>query len=262
MVKLTYNKLKMYIIPKIFQQFPELIAVESNRKGGVSKAPFSSLNLGLHTEDTPESVTQNRKLFFDNLGIKMSRVTQSYQVHKDKILKVTRSKVYEGYDALITENSNTFLSVTVADCTPILIYDAKNKAVAAVHAGWKGTVLDITAKTIQRMREEFKTNPKDCYVYVGTCIDENSFEVGEDVAAMFTYDLKRLDKSGRKPKFYVDLKKANVTQLLKCGVPENQIEVSSFSTVLDNDTYFSHRKEKGKTGRMIALIGVKKDKVA
>lgn len=252
----------MYIIPKIFQQFPELIAVESNRKGGVSKAPFSSLNLGLHTEDTPESVTQNRKLFFDNLGIKMSRVTQSYQVHKDKILKVTRSKVYEGYDALITENSNTFLSVTVADCTPILIYDAKNKAVAAVHAGWKGTVLDITAKTIQRMREEFKTNPKDCYVYVGTCIDENSFEVGEDVAAMFTYDLKRLDKSGRKPKFYVDLKKANVTQLLKCGVPENQIEVSSFSTVLDNDTYFSHRKEKGKTGRMIALIGVKKDKVA
>ena len=262
MVKLTYNKLKMYIIPKIFQQFPELIAVESNRKGGVSKAPFSSLNLGLHTEDTPESVTHNRKLFFDNLGIKMSRVTQSYQVHKDKILKVTRSKVYEGYDALITENSNTFLSVTVADCTPILIYDAKNKAVAAVHAGWKGTVLDITAKTIQRMREEFKTNPKDCYVYVGTCIDENSFEVGEDVAAMFTYDLKRLDKSGRKPKFYVDLKKANVTQLLKCGVPENQIEVSSFSTVLDNDTYFSHRKEKGKTGRMIALIGVKKDKVA
>ena len=262
MIKLTYNKLKMYIIPKIFQQFPELIAVESNRKGGVSKAPFSSLNLGLNTEDTPESVTQNRKLFFESLGIKMSRVTQSYQVHKDKILKVTRSKVYEGYDALITENSNTFLSVTVADCTPILIYDAKNQAVAAVHAGWKGTVLDITAKTVQRMRDEFKTNPKDCYVYVGTCIDENSFEVGEDVAAMFTYDVKRLDKSGRKPKFYVDLKKANVTQLLKCGVPENQIEVSSFSTVLNNDTYFSHRKEKGKTGRMIALIGVKKDKVA
>ncbi len=252
----------MYIIPKIFQQFPELIAVESNRKGGVSKAPFSSLNLGLHTDDKPENILENRKIFFENLGIKMSRVTQSEQVHKDKILKVTRSKVYEGYDALITENSNTFLTVTVADCTPILIYDAKNQAVAAVHAGWKGTVLDITAKTIQRMREEFKTNPKDCYVYVGTCIDENSFEVGEDVAAMFTYDLKRLDKSGRKPKFYVDLKKANVTQLLKCGVPENQIEVSPFSTVLDNDAYFSHRKEKGKTGRMIAMIGVKKDKVA
>ena len=252
----------MYIIPKIFQQFPELVAVESNRKGGVSKAPFSSLNLGLNTDDCPENVLENRKLFFEKLGIKMSRVTQSYQVHKDKILKVTRSKVYEGYDALITENSNTFLSVTVADCTPILIYDAKNQAVAAVHAGWKGTVLDITAKTIQKMREEFKTNPKDCYVYVGTCIDENSFEVGEDVAAMFTYDLKRLDKSGRKPKFYVDLKKANVTQLIKCGVPENQIEVSPFSTVLDNDAYFSHRKEKGKTGRMIAIIGVKKDKVA
>jgi len=252
----------MYIIPKIFQQFPELIAVESNRKGGVSKMPYSSLNLGLNTDDKPENILENRKRFFERLGIKMSRVTQSNQVHKDKILKVTRSKIYEGYDALITENSNTFLSVAVADCTPILVYDAKNQAVAAIHAGWKGTVLDITAKTIQKMTQDFKTNPKDCYVYVGTCIDENSFEVGEDVAAMFTYDVKRLDKIGRKPKFFVDLKKANLMQLLKCGVPENQIEVSPFSTVLNNDFYFSHRKEKGLTGRIIVMIGVKKDKVA
>lgn len=252
----------MYIIPKIFQQFPELVAVESNRKGGVSKMPYSSLNLGFNTDDKPENILENRRRFFERLGIKMSRVTQSYQPHKDKILKVTRSRVYEGYDALITENANTFLSVTVADCTPILIYDAKNQAVAAIHAGWKGTVLDITAKTLQRMTDEFKTNPQDCYVYVGTCIDENSYEVGEDVAALFAYDLKRLDKTGRKPKFFVDLKKANVTQLLKCGVPENQIEVSPYSTVLDNDSYFSYRKEKGKTGRMIVLIGVKKDKVA
>jgi len=252
----------MYIIPKIFQQFPELIAVESNRKGGVSKMPYSSLNLGLNTDDKPENILENRKRFFERLGIKMSRVTQSNQVHKDKILKVTRSKIYEGYDALITENSNTFLSVAVADCTPILVYDAKNQAVAAIHAGWKGTVLDITAKTIQKMTQDCKTNPKDCYVYVGTCIDENSFEVGEDVAAMFTYDVKRLDKTGRKPKFFVDLKKANLMQLLKCGVPENQIEVSPFSTVLNNDFYFSHRKEKGLTGRIIVMIGVKKDKVA
>ena len=248
----------MYIIPKIFQQFPELIAVESNRKGGVSKAPFSSLNLGLNTDDKPENILENRKIFFENLGIKISRVTQSYQVHKDKILKVTRSKVYEGYDALITENSNTFLSVTVADCTPILIYDAKNQAVAAIHAGWKGTVADITAKTIQMMQAEFNTNPADCFAYVGTCIDESSFEVGEKVAELFGYEFKKLVKTGKKVKFFVDLKKANAAQLMKCGVPENQIEISSFSTVLDNYDYFSHRKEKGKTGRMMALIGLKK----
>jgi polyphenol oxidase len=248
----------MYIIPKIFQQFPELIAVESTRKGGVSKVPYSSLNLGLFTEDKADNVEENRKRFFDSLGIKASRVAHSYQVHKDQILKVTRCKAYEGYDALITENKNSFMSVTVADCTPVLIYDAKNQAVAAIHAGWKGTVADITAKTIQRMQIEFKTNPKDCYVYVGTCIDESSFEVGEEVAERFAIDFKRLDKSGRKPKFYVDLKKANVAQLVKCGVPENQIEVSPYSTVLDYSEYFSHRKEKGKTGRMMALIGVRK----
>jgi polyphenol oxidase len=248
----------MYVIPKIFQQFPELIAVESTRKGGVSKVPYSSLNLGLFTNDKPENVEENRKRFFDSLGIKASRVAHSYQVHKDQILKVTRCKAYEGYDALITENKNSFMSVTVADCTPVLIYDAKNQAVAAIHAGWKGTVADITAKTIQRMQVEFKTNPKDCYVYVGTCIDGSSFEVGEEVAEKFAYEFKRLDKSGRKPKFYVDLKKANVAQLVKCGVPESQIEVSPFSTVLDNKEYFSHRKEKGKTGRMMALIGIRK----
>jgi polyphenol oxidase len=83
-------------------------------------------------------------------------------------------------------------------------------------------------------------------------------EVGEEVAEQFAYEFKRLDMSGRKPKFYIDLKKANVAQLVKCGVPENQIEVSPFSTVLNNNEYFSHRKEKGKTGRMMALIGIRK----
>jgi len=139
-----------------------------------------------------------------------------------------------------------------------LIYDAKNKAVAAVHAGWKGTVADITAKTIQMMQVEFNTKPSDCYAYVGTCIDEKSFEVGEKVAELFAYEFKSIVKSGRKVKFFVDLKKANAAQLIKCGVPESQIEISNFSTVLNNNDYFSHRKEKGKTGRMMALIGVRK----
>ena len=248
----------MYTIPKIFQQFPELIAIESNRHDGISKVPYNSLNLGLFTEDKPENVQENRTHLFESLGIKSSRVAHSYQIHRDKILKVTRCKAYEGYDALITMNKNSFMSVTIADCTPILIYDAKNQAVAAVHAGWKGTVADITAKTIQMMQVEFNTNPADCYAYVGTCIDESCFEVGEKVAELFSYEFKKLIRTGKKVKFYVDLKKANAAQLMKCGVPKNQIEISNFSTVLDNKDYFSHRKEKGKTGRMIALIGVRK----
>ncbi|MDZ7899050.1 MAG: peptidoglycan editing factor PgeF [Arcicella sp.] len=248
----------MYTVPKIFQQFSELIAVESNRHGGISKAPYTSLNLGLFTEDKPENVQENRSRFFESLGIKSSRVAHSYQIHRDKILKVTRCKAYEGYDALISSNKNSFMSVTIADCVPVLVYDAKNQAVAAIHAGWKGTVADITAKTIQMMQVEFNTNPADCYAYIGTCIDESSFEVDEKVAETFAYEFKTLVKNGRKRKFFVDLKKANAAQLMKCGVPENQIEISKFSTVLDNQDYFSHRKEKGKTGRMMALIGVRK----
>ncbi len=245
----------MFCIPKIFQQFPELIAAESTRHGGVSDFPFSSLNLGIYSGDSPEAVQENRKRFFGSLGIDLAEVCFSYQIHEDKIWVAQKPENLEGYDAFITNQPNIFVCVTVADCTPVLIYDAKNQVVASVHAGWKGTVLAISGKTLQKMQETFGTNPADCYAYVGICIDECSFEVGDEVANHFGENFKRFDEE--KGKFFVDLKRANQHQLITLGVPENQIEISEFSTVLHNENYFSHRKEKGKTGRMLAVIGVR-----
>lgn len=246
----------MYNIPKIFEQFPDLLALETTRHGGLSQKPYASLNLGFNSGDDLELVTQNRKLLYDRLGIREKRVIYSNQIHKDHILVATRCGAYDGYDALITQNKNAYLNITVADCTPILIYDPVEKVVAAIHAGWKGTVAQLVAKTIQRMERTFKTKAKNCFAYVGTCIDERSFEVDIDVAQEFTYPFKRYD--AHKKKFFVDLKGANKAQLLNSGIPENQIEVSPYSTVLHNQDFFSYRKEKGKTGRMIALIGMKK----
>jgi len=244
----------VYRFPTIFQQFKVITAAESTRHGGVSIAPYTSLNLGLHTEDDPESIIENRKRFFTALNIDLPQVAYSHQIHSDQILNVENSGSYEGYDALITNRTKTFLSVTVADCTPVLIFDPHQKAVAAIHAGWRGTVAEIVRKTLMEMQTQFRTKPEHCFAYVGTCIDECSFEVDADVADHFATAYKRWDKE--RSKFFIDLKQANRQQLLDSGVPESQIEISSFSTFLNNEDYFSYRKEGGQSGRMLAVIGL------
>lgn len=257
-IKAAPQKTKMSLSfrkPTIFQAFSELITGESTRHGGVSQVPFASLNLGRSSGDILENVIENRKRFFGSLGIDLSEITLSHQVHGTEILVAQQPGNYEGYDAIITNQSNIFVAVSVADCTPILIYDTKNQVVAAIHAGWRGTVKQIVLNTLQRMEAIFGTNSQDCFAYVGTCIDECSFEVGDEVAVEFSNQFKRFD--GTRQKYFIDLKTANVAQLLAFGVPNSQIEISTFSTVLNNEDYFSHRLEKGKTGRMMAVIGVR-----
>jgi YfiH family protein len=248
------NNKPLYRIPEIFTDFTHLIAGESTRHGGVSPAPYNSLNLGGATKDEPENVTENNKRFFSSLNIEFEKVAKSHQVHGAEILKVTTARRYEGYDSLITNIPEIYLAVTIADCTPVLIYDPVRKAVAAIHAGWRGTVQEIVFKTVMALQNEYGSDPQDCLAYVGTCIDECSFEVGEEVADHFISDFKRWDN--QKNKFFVDLKQANKDQLLRAGIKPENIEVSPFSTVLNNDDYFSYRYENGLTGRMLVTIGL------
>lgn len=244
-----------FYVSKWQSEFPGLVMLESRRVGGVSSFPYDSLNLGLNTQDDIKSVERNRSLFFSQLGISVHQVAGGLQVHQDSILKVEHGGYYNGYDAFITNRKDIFLSVGIADCTPILIYDPQNQAVGAVHAGWRGTLANIVSKTLQAMQEAYGTQAKDCYAFVGTCIDTEHFEVGEDVAAQFDPAFVHYFSENGKP--HVDLKSANTAQLINEGVPANQIEVSKFSTVLDNDQYFSFRKENGTTGRMLAVVGVR-----
>ena len=242
-------------IPSIFSPFNHLIAAESTRLGGVSSPPFSSLNLGINTQDSFENVQGNRAIFFQQLGIEETQFASSFQVHGAEVQIVEKGGRTEGYDALVTNQPNVFVGVTVADCTPILIFDSKQLAVGAIHAGWRGTVAEIVRKTLTTMAETYGTQAKDCFAYVGTCIDECSFEVGEEVAEQFEAEFKRFDTGLNK--YFVDLKRANAAQLVAFGIPKNQIEISSFSTITHNDTFFSYRLEKGQTGRMLAVIGRK-----
>lgn len=249
--------LPLYKVPAVFSQFPELIAAESTRFGGVSVAPFASLNLGINTDDIPENVDENRRRFFKALGVEESEsgFASSLQVHGTDVLYAIEAGRYTGYDALITNKPGLLVGVTVADCVPVLIYDKANRAVAAIHAGWRGTVGRIVSKTLEAMQDHFGTKADECYAFVGTCIDECSFEVGPEVAEQFSVEFKRVDPQSAKD--CINLKGANRQQLIEFGIPELQIDVSAFSTVLHNDSYFSYRAENGQTGRMLAVIGVR-----
>lgn len=230
-----------------------LVAAESTRHGGVSQPPFESLNLGLSTTDDPQSIEKNRQIFFQSLGLTVEQSASAHQVHGEDVLLVEKPGRYDGFDALITAQPGIFLAVTVADCTPILVADPINRVVAGIHAGWKGTIAGLVHKTVLTMQAQYGSNPRHCLAYVGTCIDECSFEVDADVADHFSSVYKRWDTN--RQKFFIDLKAANRDYLLETGIPSSHIEVSPFSTVLHNDIYFSYRKEKGQTGRMINVIG-------
>lgn len=245
----------MIIKPNIFKQFSNVSAGQSTRLGGVSEAPYFSLNLGKSVGDQIENVEKNREIFFGELGFTKEKAVFSHQIHGIDILKVTEPDNYTGFDAQITNIPNICLAVSIADCTPILIYDAENKAIAAIHAGWRGTVGGIVAKTLIAMHESFGTIGRNCFAFIGACISKENFEVGNDVAENFTKEFKIFDSS--KNKYFVDLKAANKRQLLTFGVPESQIEVTEYCTFANNDMFFSHRKEKGLTGRMLAGIGIK-----
>lgn len=240
--------------PAIFRAFPGLIAAESTRHGGVSPAPYASLNLGLNTDDHPENIAENRRCFLAALRIPPGRLATSHQVHGNEVLLARQPGHWEGYDAIITGQKGIFVAVSTADCAPILVYDPVREAVAAIHAGWRGTASKVAGKALLAMQREFGTRPQDCLACIGACIGRDNYEVDENVARHFNAGHKREDKG--RGKWFVSLKKANKAQLLEGGIPEGQIEVSPYCTYAHNEDYFSHRKENGTTGRMLAVIGL------
>ncbi len=244
----------LYRRPMIFDPFNALTVAESTRRGGVSPAPYASLNLGFHTPDQPEHVRENRRRLLEALGWQLDQLAESHQVHGKEVLVVEAAGSYQGHDALVTNRPGILLGIKIADCTPILLFDPVRRVIGAAHAGWRGAAAGVVGRTLEVMAENFGVRPGDCFAYVGVCMDAASYEVDADVADHFPAAFKRWAEA--RGKFLLDLKGANRAQLRAAGLPEAQIEVSAFSTVLHNEDYFSHRKEKGRTGRQMALIGL------
>ncbi|HMP31095.1 MAG TPA: peptidoglycan editing factor PgeF [Saprospiraceae bacterium] len=241
------------ICPEIFKQFENVAAAQSTRLGGLP-SPFGAFNLGESVGDDPTVVAQNRTLFCESLGFDKQNLAKSKQVHGLEVLVVNNAGTYEGYDALITTQKGILLAVTIADCAPILLYDKDQKTIAAVHAGWKGTLGNLVYKTLQIMQNSLGTNPAHDYAYIGTCISSKNYEVDSDVALHF--EEKYRPYHPNTSKYHLDIKQHNLDQLTNFGVPLKQIEVSPYCTLADRDLFYSHRGENGKAGRMLAGIGM------
>lgn len=239
-----------------FPSHPQLVVAESTRLGGVSTPPHASLNLGLATPDDPAAVAENRRIFLAALGLVPEQLATAHQIHGLEILHVEAPGRYSGYDALITQTPGIILGVSTADCAPVLIVDYAHQAVAAIHAGWKGTRGQLPRLALAAMTAQFGTAPADCWAYVGTCISASAFEVDADVADFFDHSLKHWDDA--RGKFLVDLKKANQQTLVQAGVPSGQITQSPYCTVAHNQWFFSHRREKGQTGRLLNVVGFRR----
>jgi len=149
-------------------------------------------------------------------------------------------------DALVTAGDGVSVSVRTADCYPILLADNRNRAVAAVHAGWRGTAARIVDRTIERMHAQFGTEGRDLWVAIGPGIGSCCYEVGVEVARQFG-----LEAAGR-----IDLAEMNHRQLVQAGVTESHIEILGGCTKCDARRFHSFRRDQERAGRMISFIGL------
>ncbi len=221
-----------------------------------------AFSLALHTKENPTDIITNRSFFtkkFPNMHFIVANQTHSSHVYTvtQKRTKGWRSleTAIEDCDALITNQKNIMLTILTADCVPILLFDKKEKVVASIHAGWRGTKQEIVIKTIKKMQEQFHSNPKDILASIAPSIGKCCYEVDWSVTEHFK-DIKNA-YIDRGEKQMLDLPYINRVQLLKAGLNENNIEMSNICTACEVDNYFSYRKERGCSGRFMSMIGLK-----
>lgn len=245
-----------YLHPAIFERMPGIVAGFTTRHGGVSDAPYASLNLGLSTKDPGENVQANRQRLVEAAGFSVDQLVIAGQVHGAKIKVVTKGGLFPGYDGLVTQMPGLLLCISAADCAAVLLADAKARVIGACHSGWRGTVANIAAKTVAEMKI-LGANPARLRAYVSPCISMEHFEVGPEVAAQF--DEAFVHHLPGEPKPRVDLKAVIAAQLEQAGLAPDAIEVSPHCTMGETETFFSYRAESGQTGRMMGFIGMPTD---
>jgi polyphenol oxidase len=244
-------------------------AVFTTRRGGVSRGRFASLNLSWGVGDEADAVSQNRRRLCERLGIAPAGLAEAEQVHGTGIAVVeagtgsadpsTRpSGPAPGADALLTSRPGLWLAIYAADCVPVLIADPKTPAVAAVHAGWRGTAAGIAPAVIARMRAVFGTDPAACVIELGPAIGGCCYEVDRPVAramegASWWPEAARPTGPDR---WHLDLRAAVRRQLVDSGVPDDRITTVPYCTNCRSDLFFSYRRD-GATGRMAACIAIR-----
>jgi YfiH family protein len=288
-------------------RIPWLLHAFSTRRGGVSRGTVSGLNLGFVAADRRRNVLENRRRFLTRLGAGDFSLATLRQVHSTHIFQVAREKSgalaffaagspvpqpsLQGVpvgDALLTDQEGIVLSVRTADCLPVLLVDPLQRAVAAVHAGWRGGLQHIVEKAVGVVHAAFGSNPRRMLAAVGPGIRACCYEVGEEVVAAYCGRFTHPEQFFRPltahqssrpladhfpllflsphppghapppgPAACLDLAAVVETQLRDAGLPARNIAVCDYCTSCRTDLFFSHRKEGGRTGRMMAVVGIR-----
>lgn len=234
----------------------------STRRGGVSEGRFGSLNLGDANGEDPERVKENRKLFFGAVDIDGFQIAEARQVHGTRIVEVNghHDGNRQRADALMTNVPGILVTVQTADCTPVLFADPNRRAVAAVHAGRRGTAAGILLEVVRRMKERYGSEPVDLVAALGPGISGPRYEVGEECLVPFQErfaDWREFCAPYNEGKWLLDLPDAIRRQIIAAGVPAKQVGLPGPCTFTEKSRFYSYRRDGPPTGRLMAAVAIR-----
>ena len=235
---------------------PDVVAFSTRRQGGMSQGNYASLNVNPFCGDNSQHVTANRTLLANELGIPPSHIVLPHQVHGTRTIRAYGACAPEGVDAIFTTEPGLCVAVSTADCIPVLLHDPVHGAVAAIHAGWRGTVAGIVSETLQQMVRELGTEPSHIRAVIGSGVGLEAFEVGDEVYDAFAsagFPMEQL--AMRRGKWHICLPEANTWLLREQGVKD--IRLCGICTYSHPEEFFSARRLGIHSGRILNGIMIK-----
>lgn len=245
-------------------------AFSTTRHGGCSHGVWGEFNINAYCGDVPADIEANRQLLASELGIDAGSIVMPHQTHQTEIRQIgadffalpptVREMILEGVDGLMTDVQGVCIGVSTADCIPVLLYDPQHRAIAAIHAGWRGTLARIVSKAVAAMMVHFKSSPSQLRAVIGPGISPGAFEVGDEVYDAFqqaAFDMTKIAR--REAKWHIDLPLCNSMQLQEAGVHPENIHLSGVCTYSQADDFFSARRLGVESGRIYNGIIIPKN---
>ena len=231
------------------------------RHGGISSAPWTSLNLGGTVGDSTDAVAENHRRVYSSLDLDSSRACTVWQVHGADTVIATNPPANRKWinraDGMVTNRRDLPLMMRFADCVPILFFDPVQEVIGIAHAGWRGTLAGAQVSVVNTMQQAFGSQPEDIQACIGPGIGPDCYQVGEEVVEAVQETFGTLDgliKRAEDGSAYLNLWESNRRKLAEAGL--RQIEIAGICTASHTEDFFSHRAEKGKTGRFGAVIAL------
>ena len=260
-----------YLTYPKFDHLSDYIHCFSTRLGGVSEGIYSSMNLSFTRGDREEAVAENYRRISTALGFSPEDIVTSNQTHttnvrvvteKDKGCGVVRPRQFEDVDGMITDIPGVVLYTFYADCVPLYFIDPVHRAIGLSHSGWRGTIGKMGQVTVNKMIQEYGSDPLQIYAAIGPSICQDCYEVSEDVILEFQksflpeqWEAIYYEKGGGK--YQLNLWQANRIILMEAGIPEDHISMPNLCTCCNPDFLFSHRASKGRRGNLAAFLAIR-----